>query len=464
MPEKNLSAVPRPLREAYEKARLALDRNNWDYAVQILNQILEKEPECYECRQALRGIQLEKAKTGTSFFKKMLGTAARSPILARAQLALRNDPWEAIRLAEQILASDPHSSQAHKVLADAALQLDMPKTAAFSLEIAFRDAPHDKEAASRLGEALIKAGQPARAEMIFIELAKAYPTDPAIAQALKNFTAHKTLSEGGYEKIAGGGGSYRTILKDAEEAVSLEQENKQHKTEDVAGELIEQYRRQLEREPGNLKLIRSVAELHVQRQEFDEALAAYDQIMKSETGKDPSLEKAVADTVLRKFDHAIAQIAQPGDEESRARLISEREAYRLSECKGRADRYPNDLYIRFELGEIYFKAGKIIEAIQEFQKAQGNPNRRIASLNYLGQGFALRGMHDLATSTFEGAIKEKVVFDEEMKDLMYRLGLSLEKLGKPDQAIAQFKAIYQADIGYRDVAARVDAFYKSAQS
>ena len=465
MPEKSINEIPRPLRDLYEKGRAALDRSNWDYGIQLLNQVLEQEPTCYECRQALRVIQLDKAKAGTSFFKRMIGTAARSPTLTRARLALGSDPWEAIRLAEQILASDPHSASAHKILADAALQLEMPKTAVISLEIAFRDAPHDKDIAYRLGEALIAAEQPGRAEMIFVELANAYPTDPVIAQALKNFTAHKTLSEGGYEAIGSGEGSYRDILKDAKESIHLEQEHKQYKAYDVAGELIAEYQKRLELEPGNLKLIRSIAELHTQRREFDEALKAYERILKGESAKDPSLEREVAQTVIKKYDHAISQIsaAEPGAEETKARLVAERDAYRIHECRSRADRYPNDLFTRFELGEILFKAGQVVEAIPEFQRAQANPNRHIPALNYLGQCFALRGMHDLAARTFEGAIKEKVVLDEEMKDLMYRLGSSLEKLGKPAEAIEQFKLIYQADIGYRDVAAKVDAFYKSQQ-
>jgi hypothetical protein len=34
-----------------------------------------------------------------------------------------------------------------------------------------------------------------------------------------------------------------------------------------------------------------------------------------------------------------------------------------------------------------------------------------------------------------------------------------ESWGKKDEAIEQFKQIYEVDIGYRDVGAKVDAFY-----
>jgi len=142
-----------------------------------------------------------------------------------------------------------------------------------------------------------------------------------------------------------------------------------------------------------------------------------------------------------------------------AALQAEKQAYQLAECQKRAERFPTDLQIRFELGQLYFQAGKITEAMKEFQKAQGNPHRRIQALSHLGQCFAQRGIHDLAATTFQDAIKEKAVFDEEKKELIYLLGSVFEKMGKREDAIAQFKIIYAVDVGYKDVADKIDAFY-----
>jgi tetratricopeptide (TPR) repeat protein len=139
----------------------------------------------------------------------------------------------------------------------------------------------------------------------------------------------------------------------------------------------------------------------------------------------------------------------------------ERATFQLADAQRRAARYPTDLDIRFELGRLYFETGKVSEAIQEFQKAQNNPHRRLAAMGYLAQCFFKRGMNDLAARKFQEAIKEKPVFDEEKKDLVYSLGCVLEKMGKADEAIEQFKLIYESDIGYRDVAAKVDAYYAS---
>jgi tetratricopeptide (TPR) repeat protein len=460
MPEKSLSEIPRNLRELFEKGTTALQRQNLDYAIALFDQVLQKEPGFYDCREALRASQFKKAGSGTSFFKRVLGTASNSPLLAKGQLLLRNNPLEAINLAEQILNSDPNNAQAHKLLAEAALEADFPRTAVLSLEIAFKNSPKDKETALRLGQALAKTGQVARAESIYTELQRSYPNDSSIGQALKNVSAKRTLSEGGYEALADGTGSYRDILRDKAEAVSLEQEKREVKSGDVAQKLIDEYEARLIKEPHNSKLARSIAELCAQKNDFDRALSYYHQISAAE-GSDPSLERAIIETTLKKFDHSLGQL-DPDDSEyatKSAQLKGERLAFHLGEVQRQMDKYPNDLQLRFELGQLYLEAGKISQAIQEFQRAQVNPHRRIAALNYLGQCFALRGMNDLAARTFQNALKEKLVFDDEKKELIYFLGSVLEKMGKKEEAIEQFKQIYEVDIGYRDVAAKIDAYY-----
>jgi lipopolysaccharide biosynthesis regulator YciM len=115
------------------------------------------------------------------------------------------------------------------------------------------------------------------------------------------------------------------------------------------------------------------------------------------------------------------------------------------------------------MGVLFFRAGRVSEAIQEFQKSQSNPVRRIESMLYLGRCFVQRGIHDLAIRTFQNAIKEKAVFDDEKKELIYALGCALEKAGKKEEAIEQFKQIYEVDIGYQDVSAKIDAYYAAQQ-
>jgi tetratricopeptide (TPR) repeat protein len=459
MPEKNVSQLPRELRDLYQKGTQALTRQNFEYAIAILNQVLSKDPSCFECRQALRAAQFKSAGNSGGFFKKMLGGASSSPGIAKAQMSIRKDPIDAIQTLEQVLNTDPANSAAHKLLAEAALAADFPKTACFSYEIVLKNSPKDYNVAMDYAQALARAGQAEKAETVLVDLQRAYPNKAEIGQALKDLSARKTLSEG-YDQLADGKGSYRDILRNKEEAVSLEQENREVKSDDVAQKLILQYTARLAQEPRNLKLMREIAELYAQKKEFDKALE-FCQKIKAADGNDPSFEQFAADIALKKFDHALTQLDPNAVDyaECVARIETERQTFELEECKNRAERYPTDLQIRFDLGELYFKAGKINEALAEFQKAQANPNRRIQAMAYLGHCFARKGMNDMAARRLQDAIKEKTAFDDEKKELLYQLGTVLEKMGKTDEAIEQFKQVYEADIGYKDVSAKVDAYY-----
>lgn len=445
----------------YEKGIAAVQRNNLDYALVIFNQILAKEPGFYECRETLRGAQLKKVGSGGGFFKKVFGAAGSSPALAKAQIQLRTNPVEALKSIEEILNSDPNNVLAHKTLAEAALACDFPKTAVLSLEIARRNSPKDQDIALRLAEALVVNGNVPRAMSIYRELQKLNPLDAELDMAIKNLTASQTMAEGGYDAIAGGNASYRDILKDKEEAVSLEQANRVEKAEDIANRLIAEYEERLQREPKNLKVIRDIADLYTQIKEYDKAIEFYNRIVVEEGLNDPSLEKAMMQTVVRKYDDQIKAVDQSApDYESRvAKLNAERQEYMIKDAKRRVEKYPNDLALRFELGNLLYTSGKIGEAIPELQRAQANPHLKIRSLILLGHCWMARNIHDSAVRSFQTALKEKVGFDDERKEILYGMGLALEKMGKKEEAIDQFKQIMEVDFGYRDVAARVDAFY-----
>ena len=214
-----------------------------------------------------------------------------------------------------------------------------------------------------------------KAEKILADLYRSFPTDNELGQALKDLSARKTLDEGGYQALADGSGSYRDILKDKDEAVSLEQQNRQVKTEDVAERLIGEYEARLKTEPRNLKLLRSLAELYTQKNQFDRALGYYDQIKSSEVGGDASLDRSIADTTVRQFDHQISLLDSSASDyaDKAAKLQAEKQAYQLAECQKRVERFPTDLQIRFEMGQLYFQAGKIGEAIPGISEGPGQP-------------------------------------------------------------------------------------------
>ncbi len=463
MPEISTQELSRPLREQFERGMAAYHKDNLDYAVTLFTDVLQKEPRLYECREALRAAQHRRGKSG-GLFRKLLGSA--NPALAKAQLSLRVDPLEAMNTAEQVLNEDPRSAAAHDLLAKAAMAAGLPRTAVLSLEILFKSTPGDRDVALKLAAALVAAGQTERADRIYADLLKANPGDLEVARAYKDLGARRTLSDKGYASLASGQGNYRDALRDKAQAEALEQENRHVRAEDATERLLSDLGARAAADPGNLKVLRQMASLYAEQKQFERALKVYDDILKAEGAGDPSLAKAVSDTRLRWLEHRIQTLDPTLDDYAARRqaLEKERDDFRLQDARARVERYPTDLAIRFELGQLYLAAGRVTEAIQELHRAQALPLHRLPALGMLAKAFSRRGMDDLAVRTLQNALKEKVVFDDEKKDLIYELGVVLERLGRGAEAVDHFKQIYEVDIGYRDVAARVDAYYASRSS
>ena len=67
----------------------------------------------------------------------------------------------------------------------------------------------------------------------------------------------------------------------------------------------------------------------------------------------------------------------------------------------------------------------------------------------------------MALSQFEKALGEKAVMDQQRKELVYNLACVYEELGRREEAAKYFKEIYGVDIGFRDVADKVESGYSS---
>ena len=460
MAEKSMDQIPFSTRELFDKGIAAVEKNNLDYAVTLLMQVLRLEPGFYQAREALRAAQHKRSGGKRSLFKKFVGSASS---LTRGQVALRTNPHDALLIAEEVLNDDPGNVLAHELLAKAATQAGYPRTAVLSLEVALRNQPNHRQVALDLAEALCGVGNRARAEKILRDLLKTNPNDPDLNQRLKNTLADRTLHEGGYVQLEAGGGSFRDVLKDKEEARQIEQENRLVQDVEVAATLGSELESRVAQQPDNLKLLRDLAELYRKQKRFADAIRTLELYLEKAGVQDPLVLEALRDIRLAEFDERIRSLdpAAPGHDAEVAKLREEKDAWVLADAKRRADANPTDLQIRYELGSLHMAAGRIGEAIAELQKSQNNPNRRIASMNLLAQAFAKRGMNDLAAKKLQEALKEKLVFDEEAKELRYQLGVVLEKMGRKEEAIDQFKTIYEQDIAYRDVMARVDAHYAS---
>ena len=72
---------------------------------------------------------------------------------------------------------------------------------------------------------------------------------------------------------------------------------------------------------------------------------------------------------------------------------------------------------------------------------------------------AEKTFYDLAIEQFSILKNEIQIMDDRKKDAIYELGCCFELMGEQDKAIEEFKVVYSADISFRDVADKINAFY-----
>ena len=98
--------------------------------------------------------------------------------------------------------------------------MELPRTAALSYETLSKNSPKDRDLAIEFAQALaaagdVTAGENNRGEKILMDLLRDNPNDGDLKQALKNLSARKTIDQGGYGALEGGGGSYQMCIRDS---------------------------------------------------------------------------------------------------------------------------------------------------------------------------------------------------------------------------------------------------------
>ena len=173
-----------------------------------------------------------------------------------------------------------------------------------------------------------------------------------------------------------------TKLKDKKEAILLEQQAKAVKGASDVDSLIEERLKDVEREPQNMNFRRALADLYVRAERFDDALQALDDATKAAGRSDPQIERTASQIKVKKFEAAIAAAKEAGDTataEAKEQAMAE---FLFTDAVEMVKRYPNDLQFRYELGYQYYLREQYTEAIEEFQLAQRNPQRRTRALYY----------------------------------------------------------------------------------
>lgn len=466
MPEVLVASLDPRHQKLVENARVALDRGNFDYVLEVTSQVLKLTPGCLPVRKLQRVAQLrQQGGRSGGFLGRTLSGLSTAPFLLSGA---RKDPDKLLARAEAMLAKDPMNVAALKLLGEAAGALGLLETVAFALDSVREIEPDDRANLLALGEAWFAAGKPAEALKIADEILRTKPTDADAQVLMRKASIAQTVTEHNWDQAQT---SFRDKLRDGEQAVSLEQSAKIVTGGTMTQRLLDEALARVAKEPGNLNHYRSVAQAYRQQGNLKQALIWVRKAREQPVGRaDAALEKQDSELAVAIIEER-AQAAEaalalaPGDGALVADLeLTRREfvEFKLAEARRTVERYPNDYAARQALGLQLLDLNQIDPAIAQFQQAQKGPTVRVAALVGLGRCFKTKRLYDLAAAQFILAKTELTPLDDTKKEIIYELGCCYDLMGKSDAAIAEFKVIYSEDIGFRDVADKINAFYAKA--
>jgi Tfp pilus assembly protein PilF len=155
---------------------------------------------------------------------------------------------------------------------------------------------------------------------------------------------------------------------------------------------------------------------------------------------------------------AIAQAGKGGDDARATSLERELWAYEATDYARRVDLRPSDANLRLQLGRRLMRVADFDGAMGQLQKAMSDPRTKREAQFCLAQCFQGKGFTDLARKEYQKALDGIVQVDDRAKEILYNLGVIAESAGDAAEARGFFARIFEVDIGYRDVAGKMERY------
>jgi tetratricopeptide (TPR) repeat protein len=435
-----------------QKAEEAARRRNYDFAVELYQQLLELDPDQGEARAGLRRVLRlrQEKKKGGRFLRALSGAGP----LALAKTLRKAGKIEAcLKSAEQYLASNPLDVDANLFLGEALEAGEYYKSACAVYEFIAEIAPKNPEGLKRAGAMMYKLGEHHRALEFYERALEADPRDQEALKQRKNLAAETALSARDGAHI----GHSRDQIKDKDEARALERANRMHKTDDELRADLERLEERFAEASSDPDLMVAMADLH---EKLRDAESAFDLLERACQYRKDSVELQGRRDLLREkmLKKQISRADAAGDTEKANRLEGELLEMQLESLRSQVRLRPSDASLRLKLGTTLLRTDEVDAAVSEFQKAVDDPRLGREANFQLGVSFQKKGFSDLAKKNYERAMEGCSGSDERSKEILYNLGALAEEASRTDEARDFFARIFEIDIGYRDVAEKMEQY------
>jgi tetratricopeptide (TPR) repeat protein len=441
--------------DCWRRGTEAMQKQNWDYAIEMFGTCVNIKPENKVYRQTLRGClqrKYDNNKTGAGGFAKtkLMG------IRGRIKKARAKEDWDEMdKAAEEGLKLNPWDVGLNVDLGESAQKRDFMEVAEYAYKSAFEADPKNKEIALKYVEILKVRANYTDANKVLTMLCRVHPDDMQLQRLLTQTQTTQVTEEGGFD--------------DAESTrdVRAKSSHQMRAGESVAPGQSEEddLRHAVRKEPDKIEHLQKLAAYYRKERKLDQAREILQKALEM-SGGDYAYREQLEDVeldMLRKNRELAKEAfdAKPGDataDKNYKDLERDLVKRELEVYLSREDRYPKDLKLKMEIALRYMRFQKWTEAIPRLQKAAQDVRVKAQALAHLGMCLYKDGKASLARGQLERAIPE-LDYDKDpklFKDAHYNLGRILEELGDPATAEKHYGEILVVDYEYRDARQRLE--------
>jgi tetratricopeptide (TPR) repeat protein len=485
----NPNALPSPHPEhrriataQFDRANQVVATGNYDYGIRLLMSCCKLDPANLIYRQRLR--HTEKAKFGNNLRGSWHARWTTWGRKARVKASLgARDYVRVLEYGERVLMRNPWDVGVQMDMAAAADNLGLLDVAVWCLEQARQKTARDSSLNRALARLYEKRGNFLQAMALWQIIQADNPADLEAQHKLKDLAAHDTIARGRYDPGQGGGENAAGGLRPGQPTPAAPDSltgmpaagpakpadtpragttgsSADHRVAREAA-LI---RTRLEADNTNVNAYLQLAALYRRVGLLDKARAVLNEGL-GPTANAFELALELADLDIEPFRQNLLVTEDklrdaPDDEELRRirlRLRKEVNTRELDFFRQKADRFPTELGLRFEVGVRLLRAGQHDEAIQMLQASRSDPRFRWQSMLWLGQCFKARNNWRLAQRNFEDALQNLPVGEQAArKDLLFLLAQGFADEGDLTRAVDMGHELANLDFSYRDIGRLLD--------
>ena len=456
MERKTVSQAQIYVRDALNRANQQAGMRDFAGAVKTLLPAIKRNLDIPVLFEKIREYEINKLKKQSSsekFFAK-LAAVFQVPVI---RIVGMFDPIKAMQMCEVSLAACVDIPAVLNTMAAVSESADAPWGVVSALKTLDRLHPGNQGRMRKLAEAMQQNNQALDALKIHQELVKNTNTTMEQQAELRSAMALASIERGNFNDRR----NAHANTADAEDAMIAQLLEGTIHDGDQAQLLINRFTAELKKND-SLDMRRKLAEAYMVAERYEEALQEYRDVAEKIGVMDPVLDKHIEKAYISQLKQNIDILKANPDayenaEEQIAKMEQEIKNYRWRHTVRRAEQFSGDMQLQFDLGVLQFENNMIAEAVETFTRVSDNPQKRRASLVYLGRCAMLNNDPAKAVELIETAINEMFRMDIQKREALYYLGNAYEALNNREKALDAYNKISANMKNYRDIQERIAA-------